>query len=147
MLHINYNLVKGIIRGVTGMVGALGSAVASLVKSAFNRGKNAADVHSPSKLFMKGLGIPIGQGVALGVTKTSPLVESAVNDMIDGALPRKIALPAAGIASNVTLNGNNSGRSGDTFNFNMAYDASNDANDLLRDLVRGVQRYRMAGVF
>ena len=34
---------------------------------------------------------------------------------------------------------------GDVFNFNMAYDAGNDANDLLRDFARGVQRYRMAG--
>ena len=36
-------------------------------------------------------------------------------------------------------------KSGDVFNFNMAYDASDDANDLLRDFARGVQRYRMAG--
>ena len=34
---------------------------------------------------------------------------------------------------------------GNVFNFNMAYDASNDANDLLRDFARGVQRYKMAG--
>lgn len=142
---LGINLVKGIIRGVTGMVGALGSAVANLVKSAFNRGKNAADVHSPSKLFMKGLGIPIGQGVALGVTKTSPLVESAVNDMINGALPRTIDFPAAGTAGSAAGIGNGSGGGGDIFNFNMAYDASNDANDLLRDFARGVQRYKMAG--
>lgn len=142
---LGINLVKGIIRGVTGMVGALGRAVANLVKSAFNRGKNAADVHSPSKLFMKGLGIPIGQGVALGVTKTSPLVESAVNDMINGALPRTIDFPAAGTAGSTAGIGNGSGGGGDIFNFNMAYDASNDANDLLRDFARGVQRYRMAG--
>ena len=142
---LGINLVKGIIRGVTGMVGALGSAVANLVKSAFKRGQNAADVHSPSKLFMKGLGIPIGQGVALGVTKTSPLVESAVNDMINGALPRTIDFPAAGTAGSAAGIGNGSGGGGDIFNFNMAYDASNDANDLLRDFARGVQRYRMAG--
>lgn len=29
---------------------------------------------------------------------------------------------------------------------NLNYDASDDANDMLRDLVRGVKRYRMAGV-
>lgn len=142
---LGINLVKGIIRGVTGMVGALGRAVANLVKSAFNRGKNAADVHSPSKLFMKGLGIPIGQGVALGVTKTSPLVESAVNDMIDGALPKTVSLPAAGTAGNTAMTGSGSSGGGDIFNFNMAYDASNNANDLLRDFANGVRRYRMAG--
>ena len=81
----------------------------------------------------------------IGVTKTTPLVESAVNDMIDGALPRKIALPAAGTAGSAAGIGNESGGGGDIFNFNMAYDAGNDANDLLRDFARGVQRYRMAG--
>jgi phage-related protein len=34
---------------------------------------------------------------------------------------------------------------GDT-NVYLNYDASNDANDMLRDLARGVKRYRMAGV-
>ena len=140
---LGVNLVKGIIRGVTGMVGALGSAVANLVRSAFKRGQKAADVHSPSKLFMKGLGMPIGQGVALGIQKSTPWVEDAVNDMVNGALPRTIAVSTTGMSSGATT-GNGFG-TGDVFNFNFDYDASNDANDLLRDFARGVQRYRMAG--
>ena len=141
---LGVNLVKGIIRGVVGMVGALGNAVANLVKSAFNRGKNAADVNSPSKLFMKGLGIPIGQGVALGVKKSTPWVQSAVDDMITSSLPRILALPAVG-ASGGSLSGGALGDGGDVFNFNLNYDADADATDMIRDLARGVQRYRMAG--
>ena len=141
---LGINLVKGIIRGVTGMVGALGRAVASLVKSAFRKGQSAADVHSPSKLFMKGLGIPIGQGVALGVKKSTPWVEDAVDSMISTALPKTFALPSAGIPSGEAAEGG-IGKGGDVFNFNFDYDAGNDANDLLRDFARGVQRYRMAG--
>lgn len=35
---------------------------------------------------------------------------------------------------------------GNPININLNYDASNDATDMLHDLVRGVTRYRMAGV-
>lgn len=36
-------------------------------------------------------------------------------------------------------------KSGDVFNFNLYYTGDNDANDMLKDVVRGVRRYRMAG--
>ena len=47
----------------------------------------------------------------------------------------------------VDLNSSASARpaAGDTV-INLNYDASEDANDMLRDLARGVRRYRMAGV-
>lgn len=141
---LGINLVKGIIRGVVGMVGALGSAIANLVKSAFDRGKSAAEVHSPSRLFMRGLGIPIGQGVALGVEKSAPWVQDAVDDMVNGSLPRTLSLPAVGAGSSSAGDGALAG-GGDVFNFNLYYDANADANDMLKDVVRGVRRYRMAG--
>lgn len=36
---------------------------------------------------------------------------------------------------------------GDVFNINLNYDASDDANDMLLDIARGIQRYKMAGAF
>lgn len=36
---------------------------------------------------------------------------------------------------------------GDVFNINLNYDATDDANDMLVDLARGIQRYKMAGAF
>jgi hypothetical protein len=36
---------------------------------------------------------------------------------------------------------------GDVFNVTLAYDAGDDANDMLRDLERGIKRYRRAGAF
>ena len=36
---------------------------------------------------------------------------------------------------------------GDVFNVTLAYDAGDDANDMLRDLARGIKRYRRAGAF
>lgn len=36
---------------------------------------------------------------------------------------------------------------GDVFNVTLAYEAGDDANDMLRDLARGIKRYRRAGAF
>lgn len=36
---------------------------------------------------------------------------------------------------------------GDVFNVTLAYDAGDNANDMLRDLARGIKRYRRAGAF
>ena len=41
-----------------------------------------------------------------------------------------------------TMNGG-----GDTFNTTLVYEAGDDANDMLRDLARGIKRYRRAGAF
>ena len=41
----------------------------------------------------------------------------------------------------------NTSGGGDVFNVMLEYDASDDANDMLRDLARGIQRYRRAGAF
>ena len=50
-----------------------------------------------------------------------------------------------GYGANGTVAGRNSTTYGDT-NIYLNYDASADANDMLRDLARGVRRYKMAGV-
>ena len=41
---------------------------------------------------------------------------------------------------------NNSKENNGNININLNYDASSDASDLLKDIARGVKRYRMAGV-
>lgn len=50
-----------------------------------------------------------------------------------------------GYGANGAVSGRNSTTYGDT-NIYLNYDASADANDMLRDLARGVRRYKMAGV-
>ena len=137
------SLVNGIISGVKSMVGALGSAIASMVKNAFSRGQEAAEVNSPSKLFMRGIGMPIGEGVALGVEKSTPWVDKAVDNMVNSALPSSVNIPVAGMFNGNSFGGDGIGSGNIIINLN--YNASDDANDMLNDLVRGVRRYRMAG--
>lgn len=97
-LSLGKSLVQGIIRGVVSMVGALGNAVANLVKSAFSRGQKAADSHSPSRLFRYGLGVPIGQGLALGVTDTTPMAKQAITDVIS-AMEGAATMPGFNLTS------------------------------------------------
>ena len=77
------SIVQGMIRGVTGMVGAFGRAIKRLVKSGLKDGKQAAEVNSPSKLFARELGMPVGEGMALGVEKSTPMAIRAVEDMVN----------------------------------------------------------------
>jgi len=148
--ELGTNLVQGIINGVMNMVGALGSAVADLVKSAFRRGKNAAESHSPSKLFMRGLGVPIGQGVALGVRRSTPMVGDAVADMINSANDASdIAVPSISNAGMTTLGTRasvgNDKNAGSTFNFYLDYNATNDATDMVTEIARGVRQLKLTG--
>lgn len=81
--QLGIDIVKGMIRGVTGMVGVFGRAIRRLVRSGLKDGKDEASSHSPSRLFMRELGEPIGQGVALGVENVTPMAAQAVRNMVD----------------------------------------------------------------
>lgn len=81
--QLGIDIVKGMIRGVTGMIGVFGRAIRRLVRSGLKDGKSEANSHSPSKLFMRELGEPIGQGVALGVENATPMAAQAVRNMVD----------------------------------------------------------------
>lgn len=80
---LGVNIVKGMIRGVTAMAGAFGRAIVKLVSSGLKKGEQKAEVNSPSKLFARELGMPIGEGMAYGIEKSTPLATKAVNDMLD----------------------------------------------------------------
>ena len=45
------------------------------------------------------------------------------------------------------INGNNDQHRSESIVINLNYDASADANEMVRDIARGINRYRMAGAF
>lgn len=133
LANIGRNMIEGLWGGIegkwNGMVGKLKSMAANLPKAV----KAVLGISSPSKVFAE-VGKWIPEGLALGIEKNIGSVQDAM-DTMSGATS---FTPAENSFKS-------NGASGDVFNFNMAYDAGNDANDLLRDFARGVQRYRMAG--
>lgn len=72
-------IIDGIAGGVAGGVGALVGAVSAAAQRALNEAKRALGVRSPSRVFAEAVGLPIAQGMALGVMQGAPLVAEAVS--------------------------------------------------------------------
>ncbi|HEX6293373.1 MAG TPA: phage tail tape measure protein [Herpetosiphonaceae bacterium] len=85
-LSIGGGIITGIINGVKNGVGALVGAVVDAAKRALEAAKDALGIASPSKMFADLVGVPMMQGMALGVTRGAPLVQAAVTQASGGAL-------------------------------------------------------------
>lgn len=70
---------SGMDDGLSSYEGILGDTVERLCNESYNRGKNALDAHSPSKVFAK-LGNYMSQGVAVGITEEG---QSPINSMVE----------------------------------------------------------------
>ena len=138
--NVGSNIIRGIARGITAGVSWIVSAAKNAAKKAFQAAKNFLGIKSPSKLFRDKIGKNIALGMALGIDDGEKNVVTAMDRLNNNLISASPTVSVIGTTGSKTAN-----NGGDVFNFNMAYDASNDANDILRDLVRGVQRYRMAG--
>lgn len=133
LASIGRNMIEGLWGGIkgkwNGMVGKLKSMAANLPKAV----KAVLGISSPSKVFAE-IGKWIPEGLALGIERNMNVVYNA-SDAMAGATT---FTPSAGSFSTSTQNG------GD-ININLNYNAGKDANELARDIARGINRYRMAG--
>lgn len=88
---ISSGIADGILQGKSGVI----SAAVDVVRDAIEAAKAAADIHSPSRRARREIGLPIPQGMALGVEDGTPqMVASAQGAMArlwsalsDGAQP------------------------------------------------------------
>lgn len=99
---IGRHFVQGIIDGILSMSGSLYGAISSLVNGMFAAASLAEESKSPSRRAMRELGLPIAQGMALGILKGTPLVAGASAMMVGAS----VSPPASGnqIANNSTIN-------------------------------------------
>jgi hypothetical protein len=65
---------------------AMNGAVETMVKNGIAAGMAAAEAASPSQVARRELGQPIGEGAAIGVDDSAPLVEDATASMMDGVM-------------------------------------------------------------
>lgn len=85
LLDVGRNIIQGLINGISGMMGAIGRAILSIVPEAIRGPFEAAlGIHSPSRVFM-GYGLNIGQGLIKGVDKMHGKIQDSVEGMV--ALP------------------------------------------------------------
>ena len=79
------NITKGIAEGAEGeekTKWTLSGAMSRLVNSAVSAAKKAAGINSPSRLFRDKVGTFIGQGVAVGISRSTKSVVNAVKDQV-----------------------------------------------------------------
>jgi hypothetical protein len=86
------DLLLGMVRGITGVVGRVVDAAVSAAKSAVNSVKSFLGIASPSKVF-HGLGVNVGEGFANGIAAMSSTVSAEAARMV--AIPSYITSAAA----------------------------------------------------
>lgn len=175
MIRAGLNLVKGVASGIRSGIGSAITGVMNKVKDAITRPiQNAKDkvkgimdriagmfpfnIGKIINLSLPSISMNTGSKTVLGKTITYPTgfnITWHAKAMENPYLFSGATLFGAGETGDEILYGrdrlmkdideavNGNGRGDVTINLN--YDASEDATDMLRDIVRGVKRYRMAG--
>ena len=83
---VGAGIVSGIIDGIKNGVGAIISAAKSAAKAALDAAMDALGVGSPSKVFAAQVGLPIAQGMAVGMMGGAPLVARAAEQTANAAV-------------------------------------------------------------
>lgn len=80
--YIGQSLMSGIIGGVRSKRESLTGAIKDCIDEAVIEAKKAAGINSPSRLFAREIGVPISEGMALGVAQGASTLERALDDTI-----------------------------------------------------------------
>lgn len=93
MVSIGSQIVHGIISGITGSIGKVGSAILGGVKDAISGVKNFLGIHSPSRLFRDQIGRNIGLGLAQGISNSQAAVMFSMNGMASDIASTRFTTP------------------------------------------------------
>jgi TP901 family phage tail tape measure protein len=85
-VRIGENIVAGIVAGINSGAGAVAGAVARIVAEGLAAGQAEADSQSPSKEAIKRIGLPIAQGVTVGIEEGTDDAVQAGRRLAEGAL-------------------------------------------------------------
>src|SRR5690625_1818141 len=86
LLQIGKDIINGLIKGITSMVGSIKESVSNMASNLPGWIKKPLGIKSPSRIFMQ-LGDSIGEGLAIGIEDTTKLVGRATDKLVDIAKP------------------------------------------------------------
>ena len=81
------NIVEGIVSGIMGSMGRVGSAILGGMNAAIANVKRMLGIHSPSRLFRDQIGMMMGLGLANGIDASARYVNASMGSMIGGLMP------------------------------------------------------------
>lgn len=109
MRSIGVDGIQGMIDGMYSRSGALWSAAASIVSQAIAAMRMEADIHSPSRKVAKMVGVPMGEGVAVGlmqgIKESRRAIDAAIMQPISQVRPDDVYNAAAGAVTGITSMG------------------------------------------
>ena len=109
MRDIGVDGIQGMIDGMYSRSGALWSAASSIVSQAIAAMRAAADIHSPSKKVAEMVGVPMGEGVAVGmmqgIKESRRAIDAAIMQPISQVRPDDVYNAAAGAVTGITSMG------------------------------------------
>lgn len=76
-------MMQGIAAGINNNRGLVNAAIGGAMNAAVTFGKRAIDSNSPSKRTMREIGLPIGQGIAVGITAATSLVNASMKGLLE----------------------------------------------------------------
>lgn len=76
----------GLMAGISGIGSMLSGAIRGAVNAAIEAGKRAAKSNSPSKRTRDEIGIPLGQGIIVGIKSTKTSAVSATSNLVDSMI-------------------------------------------------------------
>lgn len=104
LISIGQDMIEGIKQGVMDRIGSLAQTVANAAKRALDAAKRALGINSPSKVFAEEVGMPIGQGIGVGLLKSSKDVARDIdsfNSQLKERMSPAIPSPSVGGMSGV----------------------------------------------
>ena len=87
-MQLGKDIVLGIIKGIGNMADGLFTKLKDLAKSALGSAKKEIDSHSPSKKFRDEVGVPIVQGIMVGIAKMKNNLGKDIQGLL--SMPKEI---------------------------------------------------------
>lgn len=84
--EIGVNIVQGMINGIKSMISAVSKSVGDIGSSVVKSAKAALGIRSPSSVFRDEVGKMIGEGMALGIAKSTPKAVTASTQMSNAVI-------------------------------------------------------------
>lgn len=100
-VDIGANLVKGIIQGIDNMETPLYQRIISLITGAVTVAREAGGIRSPSRPMNYRVGVPLGQGVIVGIESQISAAAEAARRLVTAAVDAAIAAQGQAIALNL----------------------------------------------
>lgn len=141
---IGSNIISSLAAAIRGGLSSVVGAIKNVVGSAVKAGKSALGINSPSKVF-RAIGAGVVEGFVQGIDWNASDAVSAVSRMASSVISAGSGIPSFS-ATAVAKNGYAAAAGyGGNITINLNYDAGADANQMVRDIARGIERVTMMG--